>query len=77
MIKLGRTCGWTRRLLARCEGAGHPRRSQAESLSDIPKTGRIGRFAKILEKEVNEDILKKIMQGSDKYNSLKPDKKAL
>ena len=51
--------------------------SQVKSLSDIPKTGRIGRFAKILEKEVNEDILKKIMKGSDKYNSLKPDKKAL
>ncbi|MCK5147356.1 hypothetical protein KAR48_11405 [bacterium] len=50
---------------------------QAEALSDIPKTGRIGRFAKILEKEVSEDTLKKIMQDSDKYNSLKPDKKAL
>ena len=50
---------------------------QVKSLSNIPKTGRIGRFAKILEKEVNEDILLKIMQGSDKYNLLKPDKKAL
>ena len=50
---------------------------QAKSLSNIPKTGRIGRFAKILKKEVNEDILLKIMQGSDKYNLLKPDKKAL
>lgn len=43
---------------------------------DIPRGGRIGRFAKILEKEVVEEILIKIMQGSDEYNSLKPDKKA-
>ena len=50
---------------------------QATSLFDIPKTGRIGRLAKILENEVNEDVFKKIMRGSDKYNSLKPDKKAL
>ncbi len=51
--------------------------SQAESLSDIPKTGRIGRFVKLLNKGVNEDILRIIMQGSDKYTSLKADKKAL
>jgi len=50
---------------------------QIRPLSNIPRTGRIGRFAKILEKETNEDILLKIMQGSDKYNLLKPDKKAL
>ena len=50
--------------------------SQAESLSDIPKTGRIGRFAKILEKEVNEDVLIKIMHGFAEYNSLKSDSKA-
>ena len=53
------------------------RNFQVKSLSNIPRTGRIGRFAKILEKEVNEDVLVKIMRGSDKYNSLKPDKKAL
>jgi phage antirepressor YoqD-like protein len=51
--------------------------SLAKSLSYIPKTGRIGRFAKILQKEVNEDILFKIIQDSDKYSSLKPEKKAL
>ncbi len=28
-----------------------------KSNSDIPRTGRIGRFAKILEKEVTENIL--------------------
>lgn len=50
--------------------------SQAKTLFDIPRTGRIGRFAKILEKEVNEDVLIKIMHGFAEYNSLKPDKKA-
>ncbi len=48
-----------------------------KSNSDIPRTGRIGRFAKILEKEVTENILIKIMQDSDTYVLLKPDKKAL
>ena len=42
----------------------------------IPKTGRIGRFAKILEKEVSKDIMIKILQDSDKYNSYNPTKKA-
>ena len=35
----------------------------------IPKTGRIGKFAKIIEKETNQDVLLKIMQDSDKYES--------
>jgi len=42
----------------------------------IPKTGRIGRFVKILEKEVSKDLMLKILQDSDKYNSYKPSKKA-
>jgi hypothetical protein len=50
--------------------------TKKKSISDIPKTGRIGRFARILEKRVNENILLKIMKGSTEYNSFKPDKKA-
>lgn len=42
----------------------------------IPKTGRIGRFVKILEKEVPKDIVMKIVKDSDKYNSYSPNKKA-
>jgi hypothetical protein len=42
----------------------------------IPKTGRIRRFIKILEKEVPKDIMMKIVQDSDKHNSLSPSKKA-
>jgi hypothetical protein len=48
-----------------------------ESKKDkFPRTGRIGRFVKILEKEIPEDKMKKILNGSDKYNSLNPSKKA-
>ena len=42
----------------------------------IPKTGRIGRFAKIIEKEVGENILLKVMQNSDKYASLNASEKS-
>ena len=42
----------------------------------IPKTGRIGRFAKIIEKEVSKEMMIKILQDSDKYNSYSPSKKA-
>jgi len=42
----------------------------------IPRTGRIGRFAKIIEKEVDQEALQRIMQDSDIYESFKPDKKA-
>jgi hypothetical protein len=42
----------------------------------IPRTGRISRFAKILEKEVDEETLRSIMQDSDVYASFKPDQKA-
>ena len=46
------------------------------TLSKIPKTGRIGRFAKIIEKETNQDVLIKIMEDSDKYNLYNSSKKA-
>jgi hypothetical protein len=42
----------------------------------IPKTGRIGRFAKIIEKEVSKNMMLKILQDSDKYTSYSPSKKA-
>ena len=42
----------------------------------IPKTGRIGRFAKILKKEVPKGLFLKILKDSYKYNSFNPIKKA-
>ena len=38
----------------------------------IPRTGRIGRFVKILEKEVPKDTMMKVLKDSDKYNSFNP-----
>ena len=50
---------------------------EMNSIEDkIPKTGRIGRFVKILEKELSKDIMIKILQDSDKYNSYSSSKKA-
>jgi hypothetical protein len=46
------------------------------SIEEIPKTGRIGRFAKIIEKEVPKDLFLKVLRDSDKYNSFSPSKKA-
>lgn len=46
-------------------------------ISQIPKTGRIGRFAKILETACPEQSFLKIMSNTGKYNSLKPQGKAL
>ncbi len=37
----------------------------------IPRTGRIGRFANIIEKEHGEKVLIKVMEESDRYNSFK------
>ena len=42
----------------------------------FPKTGRIGRFVKIVKKEVSKDLMIKLLQDSDKYNSYSPSKKA-
>ena len=42
----------------------------------IPRTGRIERFVKILEKEVTKNVMIKILKDSDKYNSYNPSKKA-
>jgi hypothetical protein len=42
----------------------------------IPRTGRIGRFVKILEKEASKENMIKILKDSDKYNSYSPSEKA-
>jgi len=42
----------------------------------FPRTGRIGRFVKILEKEVPKDLMIKILKDSDEYNTFNPSKKA-
>ena len=44
--------------------------------NNIPRTGRIGRFAKIVEKEVDQASFLRIMQDSGTYATFKPDKKA-
>jgi hypothetical protein len=46
-------------------------------VSNIPKTGRIGRFAKVVENNTTRDIYLKIMESSGEYEKSKPDKKAL
>ena len=42
----------------------------------IPTTGRIGRFAKIIEKGYNRDIVEEVMGDSDKYESFNYAEKA-
>jgi len=42
----------------------------------FPTTGRIGRFTKIIENEYNRDIVGKVMQDSDKYESFNYAEKA-
>lgn len=44
-------------------------RSRVSKLSIIPKAGRIGRFARIIEKEVGRDIVKEVMRGADRYET--------
>lgn len=44
--------------------------------ADIPRTGRIGRFAKVIEQELGNEVLLEVMQGSSKYASLEASKKA-
>lgn len=38
-------------------------------LSKIPKTGRLGRWAKMIEEETNRDVVEKVMQGVDTIRS--------
>ena len=42
----------------------------------IPKTGRIGRFARIVEKEVPKELMMEILRDSDKYSLFSPSKRA-
>ena len=42
------------------------------AITKIPRTGRIGRFAKIIEKELGEEILLRVMQDSEEYKLFKP-----
>ncbi len=45
-------------------------------LTDIPRTGRIGRFAKIVESKASTESFLKIMDKSDEYGKYKAEKKA-
>lgn len=49
---------------------------KSKSNSAIPKTGRIGRFAQIVEEETNQDIAEKVMQDAEHYKSFNYPKKA-
>jgi hypothetical protein len=40
--------------------------------NNIPRTGRIGRFAKIVEREVDQASFLRIMQDSGTYATSKP-----
>jgi hypothetical protein len=42
----------------------------------IPKTGRIGRFAKIVKKEVSKELFLRFLKESAKYNSFSSSEKA-
>ena len=42
----------------------------------FPKTGRIGRFAKKVKKELSKELMMKILRDSDKYASFSPSEKA-
>ncbi len=48
----------------------------AEELSSIPKTGRIGRFAKIVESKTTKECFARIMAESGEYDKYKPEIKA-
>jgi hypothetical protein len=44
--------------------------------SKIPTSGRIGRFASILGKETNRDVVEKVIKDADKYDSFNYAEKA-
>lgn len=47
-----------------------------ENTSNIPNTGRIGRFAKIVKSKTTKDSLLRIMEKSNEYDKYNPEKKA-
>lgn len=51
--------------------------TSTEDLHKIPRTGRIGRFAKIVESNTAKDSYVRIMEKSNEYNQYKPANKAL
>ena len=51
-------------------------KKKLENLEQIPKTGRIGRFAKVVESKTAELSFLKVMEKSGEYGKYKPEKKA-
>ena len=47
-----------------------------ENPSKIPTTGRIGRWARIIEEETSQDTAEKVLQGADQFKSLNNTEKA-
>jgi hypothetical protein len=47
-----------------------------EDFHNIPTTGRIGRFAKIVKNNTTQDSYRRIMEKSDEYHKYTPHKKA-
>ena len=43
--------------------------SEVKEISKIPKTGKIGNLAKNIEKETNPDVLQKVMQNVEQFES--------
>ena len=43
---------------------------------EFPKSGRIGRFAKIVEKKTPQKVFEKVMKNSPEYNQYKAEQKA-
>jgi hypothetical protein len=46
------------------------------TITKMPRTGRIGRFVKIIEKELGEEALLRVLQDSENYKSFKPPQQA-
>lgn len=51
--------------------------ASTEEVLKIPRTGRIGRFAKIVEISSSQDSFVRIMEKSDEYSKYQPERKAL
>ena len=47
-----------------------------KEMIDIPKTGRIGRFAKIVERKTPTEVFMRVMEKSDEYDKYKAENKA-
>jgi hypothetical protein len=49
---------------------------QNTTLESLPRTGRIGRYVKILETKVNEDTLLRILENAENYNIMPAEQKS-